>query len=292
MVAVIEMHINSTQPLYCEEADQHKNYYYPPAGGVYPNGWLWYDGNPHIGKDPSVWEDSIVSRMNQPSVVTITMWGYYSHRSGSGTIYAQFRNDSTDTIDGRVFLVLTEDSIYYPATNYDSTHNHVARDYLPDENGVKVSIPAGDSITVNQHFSIPADWNDEQCRIIAWIQNDIPQSDSTKEIWQGGMKSINELSICEKKIVKSSDMTITTIPEPCRNFTVFVFNLPAGLEYQIDIFDIMGRRIRTLKGESIKSVESVEWDCRDDGGFKVCKGVYLYCFKSSLIKTSGKITVR
>ena len=289
---MVEMHINNTQPLYCEEANQRKFYYYPPLGGNYPNGWLWYDGN-HHGKDEFwTYESLIVNRMNQPSPVTITMWGYFTPTTGNGTIFTQFRNDSMAAIDGRVLFVLTEDSIYYPAANFDSIHNHVARDYLPDHNGVTVSIPAGDSVTVSQPFSVQAAWDDEQCRIVTWIQKDIPQADSTKEIWQGGIKPLSELGVCEQRSDITPIPAILPIPNPCLAYTSFSFNLPAGVEYQINIFDVMGRSIRIMKGKASTSTESIKWNCRDDAGSSVRSGVYLYHFESRIINTIGKIIVR
>jgi hypothetical protein len=95
--------------------------------------------------------------MNQASPVTITMWGNYNPDGDTGTVYAQFRNDSVATIDGCVICTITEDSIYY-FTPYIEWHNQILRDYLPDHDGVIVSIPPGDSVILNQPFTIEQNW--------------------------------------------------------------------------------------------------------------------------------------
>ncbi|OPX17931.1 hypothetical protein BXT86_03840 [candidate division WOR-3 bacterium 4484_100] len=194
------MHIDNGYPLYNAEARQRMYFYPPPyyyqGNWYYATPWLWYDGDPHGSYLYSTWESKIVNRMNQPSPVTLTIWGDYS-ADGSGTVYAKFRNDSTATLNGRVIFVITEDSLYYSGPNGDVWHNHVARDYLPDQNGQTVSIAPGDSITLSQPFTIQSGWDENMCQIVTWIQSDVLQSDSTKEIWQGGYIDVTELSIKE-----------------------------------------------------------------------------------------------
>jgi hypothetical protein len=297
-VAAIEMHVRSGYEGYCYEARQRMYYYPPPyySGGswYYVTPWLWYDGDKHGGYQYSTWQSKIVSRMNQPAPVTITMWGSYTPSDGTGTIYAQFRNDSTATTNGRVLIVITEDSLYYTnAPNGDYWHNHVARDYVPDQNGQMVSIPAGDSVTVSQPFTIQAGWNEDKCDIVTWIQNDVMQTDSTKEIWQGGYTKVTDLIGIEEEnfdVIATKELSVT--PNPCVNGTEFAFALPVGSEYKIDIYDVLGRRVRTLEGVSSSDQESVTWSCMNDIGSRVATGVYLYRFESELLKTTGKIVVR
>jgi hypothetical protein len=268
-------------------------YYLPPVNGNYIPPWLWYDGDPDGSWSYWDWESKIVDRMNQPSPVTIQMWGSYYPADDTGTVYARFRNDSTATIDGRVLFVITEDSLYYQ-TPYIEWHNNVPRDYLPDENGAIVSIPPGDSVTVSQPFTIDIDWNADFCRILTWIQNDSMQVDSTKEIWQGGLVKVTDLiSGIEDEFVEELPRSgITVTPNPCVEATEFSFHLPAESAYRIGIFDIMGRRIRTLNGVTSGGRHSIRWNRRDDAGTLVRAGVYLYHFTSDIITVTGKVIVR
>ncbi len=211
------MHIVSGYPLYCAEANDRKLYYEPPH--IY--GWLYYDGDRHGTVNYSTWRAKIISRMNQPSPVAITMRGSYNPGNGTGTIMVKFRNDSTSVLTGRVIIVLTEDSLFYVGPNLDSIHNHVARDYLPDDNGSVISIPAGDSVSIIEPFAIDSAWNEDYCGIIAWIQNDSAYADSTREIWQGGIIEVTQLiGIEDQPFIE---------PVQHRRPTTTVFEMPPDL---------------------------------------------------------------
>ncbi len=291
-IAVLEMHINNTQPLYCQEADLRKFYYLPPAAGTYPNGWLWYDGDHHGKADFWTWDSLVSERMNKPSPVTITMWGYYSLVSGNGMVYAQYRNDSTATFSGRAIFAITEDSLHYQAINFDTIHNHVARDYLPDQNGTVITIAPGDSITVNHPFTINNGWVADNCNLLAWLQNDSVQADSTKEIWQGAVKTLASLGIIEEHGIVSDAVTARVIPNPCTTHAEIHF--PASLTAldRVFIYDALGRRVATLKPEFSKNKYTVIWDCRDQDGTRVTPGIYFYRIPSDQGHVAGKVIVR
>ena len=290
---MIEMHVVSSYPLYCAEALQRMYTYRPPYNGGYATPWLWYDGNQHGSYTYSQWQSKIVTRMNQPAPVTVTMWGDYSTTAGTGMINARFRNDSTATMAGRVLFVITEDSLYYSAPNGDLWHNHVARDYIPNQNGQYITIPAGDSVTVAYPFTIQAGWDENRCEIITMFQDTQFQADSTKEVWQGGIKPVMDLIGVEEY---ESDVmpvyAVTSIPNPCVSNTSFQFELPIVTDYRIDIYDVSGRRLRSLSGVTHQTQGSVNWDLTNDQGAKVGAGVYLYRFTSEVLNTSGKVVVR
>lgn len=289
------MHINSSYPLYCAEARQ-RMYSYPPPyyyGGswYYATPWLWYDGDPHGSYTYSTWESKIVARMNRPAPFTCTMWGTYT--PPNGVVYAKFRNDSTATITGRIRFVLTEDSLYYSAPNGDLWHNHVARDYLPDTSGTPVTLAPGDSITVSRNFTVQTGWNANKCEIVAWIQSTVLLPDSTRNIWQGGMIKVSQLTYIEEDGSKNQlTKKITPIPNPCVNKTTFSFRLNSGTMYQINIFDVSGRKIRTIQGSATGNEQMIEWDLKDATGLNMGSGVYLYRFESEEITSSGKIVIR
>ncbi len=264
-------------------------YYHPQ----YIYGWLYYDGDRHGTINYTLWRDKITTRMAIPAPVTVKMWGDYSSIDGTGTINVQFRNDSTTSITGRVIMVVTEDSIFYVAPNNDSLHNHVARDYLPDDSGSVVTIQAGDSVIVNESFTIPVDWDENQCDILAWIQNDSVYADSTKEIWQGGMIRVMELiGINEEKSQEIIGHDIHPKPNPCVSGTEFTFTLAPMERYSVEVFDIAGRHIIILEGIATGNKEKIMWDRQDNSGSIVNPGVYFYVFKGEVYKETGKIIVR
>jgi len=255
-------------------------YYYPSP---YVTPMLKYDGL-NGGSGYSGWRNLITGRFGIDAAVTITMWGTYT--DGSGTINVQFRNDTTVTVTGRASIVVTEDSCYYAGPNGDVWHNHVARDYVPTATGTYVSIPPGDSVTVTQSFTIQAAWVEENCEIVSWLQ-----TDGTRYMWQGGKIPVTSIGVKEHEDDVIATQKIYPAPNPCTNGTEFSFQLPTGVEYHIDIFDITGRLIRTVTGTASGATESVRWNCDNRIGDKVSSGVYLYRFVSEATNTTGKIIV-
>jgi len=285
------MHVTPGYPLYCDEANSRKYFYYPPTGGVYPNGWLWVDGDQHATAAWWTWDTLIMDRMNRPAPVNIRLRGYYSPANRSGMISACFRNDSGVTVEGRAILVITEDSLYYPAPNYDSIHNHVARDYLPDQNGLAISVAPGDSAAVSQPFSLAADWVVSNCRIIAWIQSDSVQPDSTKEIWQGAMIPISALSITEAKDESLIEEMLAS-PNPCTRTVNLSFTSSRTGPYAVRIFDASGKFVRELIKPAQDENATLRWDLKNREGVRVASGVYFCVVESKSFRNALKIVVR
>jgi len=81
-------------------------------------------------------------------------------------------------------------------------------------------------------------------------------------------------------------------PNPCVTSTAFMFSLPAGEDYHINVYDVLGRHVRTLHSIATGSWESAQWDLKNNKGSLVGAGVYFYRFESKTINKSGKIVVR
>jgi Outer membrane protein Omp28 len=254
---------------------------------------MWCDGNQHGGMDYNQWETMIVARYNQPSPVTIDIDGQYSASGDTGTIYAKIRNDSTESITGRVIVVITEDSLMYAAPNGVMIHCNVPRDYLPDDSGEVVTVASGDSALVTRSITTNASWVDNQLHILVWIQNDSMQADSTKEIWQGSVTKLVELGIADhgSQTVDPRPL-VHSQPNPCVWGTDFIFNLGLDQPYSIRIFDITGREINVLSGVGAGQTRQVSWNMKDQDGRSVVSGVYLYRFEAGGRAAFGKIVVR
>ena len=239
------------------------------------------------------WEAMISNRLNQSAPVTIELEGNYLAGSDTGTVYVKIRNDSTTTISGRVLIVITEDSLFYPAPNGVNIHCNIPRDYLPDDSGTTVTVGPGDSVLVTQPITTNASWVDNHLNLLAWIQNDVMQPDSTKEIWQGSVTKLVELGIADngnKTVDTRTD--IHSQPNPCVRGTDFVFNLASGQAYSIRVFDLTGREINILSGVGTGQTQRLTWNIKDNTGHSVASGIYLYRFESNGRALLGKIVVR
>ena len=66
-------------------------------------------------------------------------------------------------------------------------------------------------------------------------------------------------------------------PNPFNPSTSIVFELPRPMQARLEIYDVRGRRIRTLfSGPAQAGSTTVDWDGLDDGGNAVASGVYTY----------------
>lgn len=295
-VAAIEMHVSTFDSFYLPEALDRMHYYPPPESTVgswfYTSPWLWFDGDKHGTEDYNTWEPKIVNRMMQDAPVTLTMGGIFSATDDTGRVYAHFRNDSTDTIAGRVIFVITEDSLYYPSINGDQWHNHVPRDYVPDHNGQVVSIAPGDSLTIDQFFSLDTSWVDEMCEIVTWIQNDSMSVDSIKEIWQGAMIKVTDLTGIHEHETDVADSRVDAYPNPCACDITFTLDIPSGTAYTLILYDVIGRPVRRFVGTVSVGGHEVTWNLVDETGTKVSPGIYFYSLEQKGTQVQGKIIVR
>jgi hypothetical protein len=70
------------------------------------------------------------------------------------------------------------------------------------------------------------------------------------------------------------------------------YTLPAGAPVDLNIYDCLGRRIRSLaNGWQDQGSHAIVWDCRDDRGQAVTSGVYFCRVKAGGRQTIGQVAV-
>ncbi|MDX2475181.1 MAG: FlgD immunoglobulin-like domain containing protein [Candidatus Krumholzibacteria bacterium] len=73
-----------------------------------------------------------------------------------------------------------------------------------------------------------------------------------------------------------TEPSLSAAPNPFNPSTMIQFNVPAASRVELEIFDIGGRRLRTLVREEMAAgSHTVEWNGRDIDGRAVASGVYL-----------------
>ena len=66
-------------------------------------------------------------------------------------------------------------------------------------------------------------------------------------------------------------------PNPFNPATTISFTLPSPQQARLEIFDILGRRVKTLANQKFDAGEhSVIWDGTDQNGAASSSGVYFY----------------
>lgn len=81
-------------------------------------------------------------------------------------------------------------------------------------------------------------------------------------------------------------------PNPFNPFTRISFTIPQSEHVQLQIFNVTGRKVKTLvDGELSAGEHTYEWDSTDDSGSKVASGVYFYRLTAGDATATKKMTL-
>ena len=79
-------------------------------------------------------------------------------------------------------------------------------------------------------------------------------------------------------------------PNPFLRSTTIAFHLPVASRARVDVFDVLGRRIRTLAERDLPAgPHRIEWDRRCDDGAEARPGVYFYRIGAGAFREQGKV---
>jgi 1,4-alpha-glucan branching enzyme len=81
-------------------------------------------------------------------------------------------------------------------------------------------------------------------------------------------------------------------PNPFNPQTTFTFEIPNDSVVRVDIFDIQGRKLKTLTNKfQLAGEHTVSWNGMDQNGLPVSSGVYFYQIKAGNFTQSKKMTL-
>jgi len=82
-------------------------------------------------------------------------------------------------------------------------------------------------------------------------------------------------------VLDGTRSTLVVSPNPGRGWTNLTFHIPRGGYTRMEIYDVMGRRVRTLlAGSNPAGAHAIRWDGRDERGRGLASGVYLAKLRS------------
>jgi len=94
------------------------------------------------------------------------------------------------------------------------------------------------------------------------------------------------------ELAKIDKYTFDNFPNPFNPSTTFKFALPQGTEVKLEIYNILGRRVRTVAdGYYETGTHRVVWDGKNESGREVASGIYFARFKTADFETSKKMVV-
>ena len=149
--------------------------------------------------------------------------------------------------------------------------------------------PAGNGLIATLYFSIPSNWDSTVAVSIDstwWPRNDIgvylttaslPPVDFIPVFYKGALE-VKEVNTPAKPTVFSLSQNY---PNPFNPKTFIRFALPRDSWVKMEIYNILGQRVKTLVDEKLTAgAKEVEWDGKDDKGFEVGSGIYFYKIKA------------
>ena len=85
---------------------------------------------------------------------------------------------------------------------------------------------------------------------------------------------------------------IEVYPNPFNNELTFRIKTNNKDIKSLNIYDIQGKKVRTLNGmQNKQGVTELRWDASDEGGRKVGSGLYIFRFDQDMKRNTGIITL-
>jgi len=103
-------------------------------------------------------------------------------------------------------------------------------------------------------------------------------------------KEFTSVESNEKITVPKSTRLLPNYPNPFNPGTIIKFELPHNSFVRLEIYNILGQKIRTLISKQITAgVHSIKWNGMDDFGRNVSSGIYLYKIRTEDFSQTNKM---
>lgn len=218
------------------------------------------------------------TRIATPTPVSVDIAGDYD--AGTGAIDVDVTVATTEALpDGnvsyRVYVALVEDNIFYNGSNTTDWHRFVLRDLAPSGHGTVVSFSGGfpQEAEVNVSFTMDPSYAEEECHIIAWMQEAI-----SKEVYNSAKTLVTDLGdLTDSPAALPARMALgSNYPNPFNPSTEIPVKVSESGSALLEIVGVDGRRVRTLHAGILEAGDhDFRWDGTDVDGNGVASGVYM-----------------
>lgn len=100
------------------------------------------------------------------------------------------------------------------------------------------------------------------------------------------------ISLKKPSVVPASFALLNNYPNPFNASTIIPYSLPRATDVKLEIFNLLGQRVRVLVNERQSAGhEKVIWDGKDDKGMDVSSGIYLYRLQTKEHSDSKKMVL-
>ncbi len=154
-------------------------------------------------------------------------------------------------------------------------------------------IPRSDNLHV-----IPVTLSGDGTQLYVWVLDHLGTSGTIHKFWRCTFDPENltligsqPLPVAEE-IAPAAFPTVANYPNPFNPATTIAFTLPEAGRAELQVFNIMGQRVRTLVSAELPAgAHEVVWDGRDDTGMPVSSGVFVTRLRSGELVVSNRMTL-
>ncbi len=289
-VAVIKNHNGDP---YANFYSDHRNSYYGISG--YPT--AIFDGVlRHVGgsNTQSLFNTYVPLYLQRNAIKTplwLDIYGYGARDTLTIEVWTQKRANLRNE-NLVLHFTLTESEI--PYLWQDQTHfNFVNHIMLPGVDGTSVdllSMPLQEIMVTELTLPIAIQWVPEHCELVAFVQ-DL----DTKEVLQAAKIALNNLteppvSITDDSLVPTPVSLIGNYPNPFNPSTTIHFTSDGLNPTEIVIYDLKGRKLRTLINATRSAGEhTIVFNGLDESGAHLATGIYFYRMRSGAYSNTRKM---
>ncbi|NIV98774.1 Omp28-related outer membrane protein, partial [Candidatus Saccharibacteria bacterium] len=197
-VAVVSIYTNGGSPPFYNSTAYQKITSYPPPywwNGTwhFATPWLWVDGDKRPAYLTSTWSTHIAQRLQVSSDLNMHIFGELNPSTNSLELQIGLTNTGLTAISGKLHCVLIENGIQWSAPNGQQIHNHVPRVWWPDQNGMSITISPEYRKTAAVSLNLHSFWKVDSLSVVAYLQSNTMQPDSTIEIFQGASVTVTDI---------------------------------------------------------------------------------------------------
>jgi hypothetical protein len=238
-----------------------------PTGSDYaPHFWIdnFIDGD----SEPELFDDLFEARKLEPAPLEIDL----SYDTAASEVHATVRIlDPMPAGDYRFYAAITEDEVRESGTNGETHHNQVFRRLYPGVGGLAINSEIGEQ-TLTVATPLLARWVFDHLRATVYVQ----EYDSAEVINAATMF----LHVASSTAAPGAPAVVARLLDPAPNpfnpRTLIRFDLAVPGVVDLSVYDLAGRRVRTLAaGTQAAGEHSVLWTGDDARGRTLPSGVYL-----------------
>lgn len=287
--------------------------------GGYPSGTVdhfKFDNEPDVEINRGNWVARVGDRlaMTSPAGVSIES---QSWNSATREITVTVKADFYGTVNGDIRLnaYVVEDSVVGSGQGYDQVnfyntqsghpysgagnpivgfvHDHTLRAMLGGawgsmNSGIPTTVNDGDSYTETFTYTLDPTFREDHIHLVAVVQG-YDNDPNNRAIMNSDEEDLEILSSVEGQL---EDAVTNVYPNPFSDEAHIEFTLDQGAELNVEVYDLFGKRIRTLSNGFLAAGQhSLVWNGADQFGTPAANGVYMIVMTSNGQKTIEKVVL-